>query len=131
MTPVETYVDDPTIGDDAILWRRIPPDWWIFDENTGRLRPTSKSFHDDAKGGPMSVLLKDILALDGRGPEDALEGHGGFALASITAGLARRLEQKVCCDPIRGEPAHGVVVGNKRKACKRFAAEAEWVIPPH
>ena len=130
MIPAEAFVDDPTISDDAILWRRIPPYWWILDENMGRVRPTSQAFHDDANGGPMSVLLRDVMVSEGRGPEDALRGHHGFALASFTAGLARSLQQSVCRDPVESEPAHGVVIGKKSRACKKLAKEAQWVIPP-
>lgn len=79
----------------------------------------------------MSVLLADIVERDGRSAADALAGHEGFALAAITAGLARQCDQGVARDPLPEEPAHGVVVGKKTDSVrKRFAKGAEWVIPP-
>lgn len=41
------YRDDPTISDDADLWRRIPPWHIVSDENIGVMRPSSAAFEDD------------------------------------------------------------------------------------
>ena len=78
----------------------------------------------------MSVLLVDVMIALGCRPSDALQGHERFALAALTAGLARKLDQKVARDPLRDEPAHALVCGDKKKACKEFARRAEWVVPP-
>lgn len=77
----------------------------------------------------MSVVIDSELQLLGREPASVLNGHEGFALAAITIGLAREHEQKVVKDPTPEEPAHGLVVGDKRKAKKKMAKEAVWVIP--
>jgi hypothetical protein len=79
------YSDDPTIPDDAELWRRIPPWHFVDDGNLGQIRPSSAAFEDHPDGSPMSVLL----AVEAGDPQRALAGHQGFALASITAALAR------------------------------------------
>jgi len=79
----------------------------------------------------MSVVLANLVKRDDRGPRDALGGHEDFALAAITAGLARRCEQGVAREPRPDEPAHGVVFGKKTDSVrKKFARQAEWVIPP-
>jgi len=83
----DDYSDDPTIPDDAELWRRIPPWHFVHDENWGQIHPSSAAFEDDPDGSPMSV----VLGAEASDPQRALAGHQGFALASITAALARGL----------------------------------------
>ncbi len=124
------YADDPTISDDEELWRRIRPLWVIRDNNQGGWRPTSQAFHDHPDGSPMSVFLASVMQAAQRPPTDAVRGHEGFHLAAITAGLARSLDQRVVRDPQEDEPAHGSVVGQKKRACRKLAKAATWVIPP-
>jgi hypothetical protein len=125
------YTDDPTIPDQAELFRRIPPCHFVPDQNSGGLRPSSAAFNDHPNGSPMSVVLADVLAAMGRRPDDVLAGHIGFALAKITAGFARECQQGVAREPLEDEPAHAVVFGRKTKAVMRkLATEAHWVIPP-
>ena len=127
----EVYNDDATISNNALLWRRIPPTWWVRDENLGRIRPTSQAFDDSRDGTPMSVLLAEIVARSGRSPIDVLVGHGGFALAAVTSGLARDCNQGIARDPQPQETAHAVVFGQKTGAVKsRLAKNSTWVIPP-
>lgn len=39
--------------------------------------------------------------------------------------------QKVVRDPLPEEPAHGLVIGNKTRSCRRnFAKETNWIIEP-
>jgi hypothetical protein len=126
-----TYVDDPTIANDANLWRRVPPAWIVRDENRGGYRPSSQAFHDSQDGSPMSVLISETMAADGRGPQDAIADHPGFFLASFTAGEARSLAQGVSRTPTATEPAHGSVFGEKtRKICRALSRLARWVIAP-
>lgn len=121
------YTDDPTIADDAILWRRIPPFHVVNDQNLGRLRPTTDSFVDDSDS-PMSVALvaPDVTSAV------VLAGHPGFALAEFTAGFARhRCNQLVVRAPRPGEPWHAFVVGKKTDSVrKKFARESQWAVPP-
>ncbi len=125
------YVDDPTIPDSSVLWRRIPPRHFVRDENTGRMRPSSAAFEDHPNGSPMSVILGDVLLASGRFAEDALAGHADFALAAFAAGLARQFGQGVMREPLDDEPAHAIVFGEKPKRVGRMLAKAaEWVIPP-
>src|SRR5437763_8809051 len=103
--PDREYQDDPTIPDEAELWRRIPHTQICFDANLGRQRPESWAFSDDPDGEPMSVALADIAV----NPQAALAGLQGFALASITAGLARECQQFIVRDPTPEDPAHALV----------------------
>jgi len=123
--------DDPTIADDAVLWRRVPRHHFIPDQNLGRMRPTSAAFEDHPNGSPMSVLLQDLVLASGRTAESVLPSREEFALASITAGFARSCNQGVVRTPQLDEPAHADVVGNKTESVrKRLAKEARWVVPP-
>ena len=124
------YSDDLTVPNEAQLLRRIPPWHFIKDEN-GQIRPSSAAFDNHPNGSPMSVILADILAQTGRDPEAALVGHEEFALALITAGLARECGQGIAREPLPDEPAHAVVFGEKPKRVQRkLAKESRWIIPP-
>jgi hypothetical protein len=121
------YSDDPTIPDNAELWRRIPPWHFVDDRNSGQIRPSSAAFEDDPDGSPMSV----ILGGEAGDLQRALAGHQGFALASITAALARGVGLGVAKDPLPDEPAHAVVFGRKNKRIsRRLAVGARWIVPP-
>ncbi len=123
--------NDASIRDESDLWRRIPPWHFIYDENLGRWRPSSSAFADDPDGHPMSVVLAEVAAAVGRGPAQILTGHERFALASITARLARECGQAVVRDPLPDEPAHGLVIGPKPKSVqRRLAKAAAWLVPP-
>jgi hypothetical protein len=129
----EQYPDDANLSDSSSLFRRIPP-WHVFyDENLRRWGPSSAAFEDDDDGDPMSVYLGSVLADEKREPTDVLQGHDGFSLASITAGLARINGQTVHPKPEATESSHAVVCGDKgrknKSAPKRqFAANAVWIV---
>jgi hypothetical protein len=125
------YHNGLTIPNEAQLLRRIPPWHFIKDENLGQIRPSSAAFDNDDDGSPMSVTWAEMLAQISRSPTDVLTGHEGFALASITAGLARECEQGVAPDPLPEDPAHAVVFGEKPKRIRRkLAYGSYWVISP-
>ena len=127
----DQLTDDPSIADEAHLWRRVPPWHFIFDANLGRVRPSKAAFDDDEDGSPMSVVLADLVVASGRGPQHILTGPDRFALAAITAGLARSKKQGVARDPQPDEPAHGLVFGKKTDSIRRaFAKGSEWVVEP-
>jgi hypothetical protein len=79
----------------------------------------------------MSVHLLDVLQENGLGPESVLRDHPGFAVASITAAFARKCGQGIARNPLRDDPAHAEVFGQKPKAIRqRLAKGAVWAIPP-
>lgn len=125
------YVDDVTIDDGSLLWRRIPPWQVVFDENLGRVRPSSAAFDDHPNGSPMSVLIAADVLSSGRTADSVIQPFAGFAMASFTAGLARSCQQGVARQPLEDEPAHAIVFGRKSgSVTKRFAKESCWVVPP-
>lgn len=124
------YEDDATIVDAAQLWRRIPPQHIVPDEHGGS-RISSAAFCDHPGGSPMSVVLGDDLLAAGREPSSVIVGHDGFGLASVTAQLARSLNQGIARSPLPDEPAHAEVFGNKTTSVRRrFARAAVWIIKP-
>jgi hypothetical protein len=125
--PIDALNDDLTIPDDAELWRRIPPRHFHLEGDTGRVRPASSAFEDDRDGSPMSVFLGALTS----GPGEVLQGHEGYALASITAGIARIHGQAVVRDPLPDAPAHALVVGHKTRSIRaQLAIASRWIAPP-
>lgn len=126
-----SYADDQTILDRAGLWRRIPSWHVVYDQNLQRLRPSSAAFDDHPNGSPMSVILGDEVLQEGRTAASLMLSFPGFALAAITAGIARSCQQGVAREPLPDEPAHAVVFGRKSDSVKRqLAKSANWVLPP-
>lgn len=127
----EGFTDDPTIGDEAALWRRIGPKWVVYDENVSAYRVSSAAFDNSEDGSPTSVLLAELVRESGRNAEDVIAAFDGYALALITAGQARDCDQGVERAPDVNEPAHAYMFGMKtRSVRRRLARYAEWVVAP-
>jgi hypothetical protein len=126
------FTDDQNIKNDAELWRRIHRDFIKPDKNmNGALRPSSQAFQNYPRTLTMSVYLADIVREDERDAEDIIAGYDGYALASISAGLARECEQAVMPAPEDNEPAHFHVCGEKpNRIKKKLAKNSAWVIEP-
>ena len=76
----------------------------------------------------MSVTLAHVISSR---PEDVLSAFPGFALASLSAGLARSCQQGVAREPTQEEPAHAVVFGSKPRSVRdELAKGSSWVIAP-
>jgi hypothetical protein len=120
---------EATVPNETFLWRRVPkwPDWTVFDENLGRLRPSSMAFDDNRDGSAMSAFLEG----HGNSLEDVLRDHEEFYVAAVTAGLVRANGLKIIHDPLDGLPSHVEVTGPKPKRVKSALAKAAvWVVPP-
>src|SRR5258708_7677846 len=104
--PARSLRNDPSIANDEVLLRRLPPAW-IVPGHQGRMRIASAAF----KHEEMSILFYTLLQTQGRFVQDALSGHPDNSLCSITVGLARDLDQRVVYDvDPPNDPAHGLVV---------------------
>lgn len=123
-----SFENDPTIPNEAVLWRRIPPGQVKWDEKQGRKRASSQAFQDH----PVSGAISFYLASDLNGPEDALAGHEGYLLVSVKVGLLREKGFAVTQDPpMPGEHGHTYAAGkNTSKKRTRIAEATEWVVPP-
>ncbi len=120
---------EAAVPDQTALWRRVPnwPEWTVFDENLGRVRPSSLAFEDNRDGSPMSAFLEGY----GNSVEDVLLGHEAFYLAAISAGLVRANGLKIVHDPLDGLPSHVEMPGPKPKRVRSALAKAAtWVAPP-
>jgi hypothetical protein len=125
------FPDDPNVADATALLRRIPPWHFYFDSKRGARRASSAAFEDDDDGDPMSVYRRDVIEAEGGHVERVMQGHPGYALASVTAAQVRLKNQTVFPDPLREESSHTKICGPKTGSIKRwFASHAVWVIPP-
>lgn len=125
------FPDDPTVADEVLLLRRIPPWHFIKDDNAGARRPSSAAFEDDDDGDPMSVYRTDVIEAEGGQPVRVMRGHDGFGLVSLLAGAVRHKKQTVHPDPLTNEKSHTQVCGPKTKATKKyFVRRSNWVISP-
>lgn len=127
--------DDPSIGDEELLWRRIMPRWVVSD-GRGGMRPSSAAFQNyrDSEGhrhNAFSVSISSEAQESGVGPEEYVEGFPGYGVAAFPARLARSLDQRVARVPRADEPAHGHVIGAKPKSVqKAFSRGATIIIDP-
>ena len=126
------YRDDENIANDVRLFRRLPLEWVIRDENLNCHRPSSQAFNNSQDGSPMSVFREDVLNSEGRTPSSVLAGtYSNYGLASLTAEVVRREGQGIAPDPLPDETSHALVFGSKPpKLRKRLAKAAELVIMP-
>jgi hypothetical protein len=114
----QSVSDDPSIPDDAELWRRIPYWHWHPDPSVpAGHRPSSAAFDDPE--------LSVVIAAECPGGMDAiLVGHEGFGVASFTAGEARRFGWGVVRVPLAESPAHAHVTGRKTGGQRSELAKA-------
>jgi hypothetical protein len=120
--------DDPTIGDETALYRRINPAAHLtWDDNRGCRRVSSGAFRDPE----MSVALGDTLEALGREPDTVLRNYTGQFLVAFRAAVARDQGQRLVRDPTIEEEAHGLVLGKKRGRVMRvLSAASRWVVRP-
>jgi hypothetical protein len=126
------YVDDLTITNDSVLWRRIIPQWIVPDsKKPSGWRPSSAAFDDSQDRSPMSVFLAEVVFATGRTSANLLTGFDGYGLVSLTAEAVRAQRQGVAPAPEPKEPAHAFVFGNKSSTVKRKLADsANWIHLP-
>ena len=119
----ETLRDDPGIGGDQVVLRRVSERSYSFDENLGRFRPSSQAFLQNGPDGLVSVYLQSETthsAVAAEGPEPYL--------AAIPVGELRELGLGIVRDPSSGGPGHCEITGRKtRGILNRIAKQAQWV----
>src|SRR5438270_769778 len=109
-------VDDPTIADDEILWRRIVPEW-LHQEPDGTVRPAKVAFIDRLSG-EVSVHIASIM----RDPNLALDGRPLDSLVAIPASLPRSLGLAIVRDPTPNDPSHALICPSPTPAkARQFA----------
>ena len=100
-------VDDPTIGDDVVLWRRLAPSHYILDANEQRII-SSAAFKDEE----LSAFIASQTTC-----EAVLRGYPQHGLVAFTAGDARRVggperpsEGYILVRDPPGDPCHVLVL---------------------
>src|SRR6476661_1595991 len=96
----QVFEDDPSIPGDESLFRRIPPSWVKWDEESGAPTVSSAAFKDLE----LSVNLASVMVRDNRPPSEAVRQYPGYGLAAFSASHARSLDQAVARDPKPEEP---------------------------
>lgn len=121
--------DDQSVPGDTELWRRIPnwPNRVVYDENLGRVRPSSANFDDHPNGTPMSVAIADGIVTH----QEVLRDHPSFYLVGFTVGQIRDVGLGILRRPLVDQPWHGEVTGRKSASVKsRLARQSFWIIAP-
>ena len=130
-------VDDPSITNDAEIWRRIPFNpkqmVYLYDEN--RWRPSSGAFLDSSDDGPMSALLGDGDTIDRALSGKWSDPPGSWFIAALQAAEFRQDAQGIARDATPEDANHLLVFGRKtRPRMRRWAEHARWVagqtLPP-
>lgn len=118
--------DDPTIPDEAIVWRYVPSVQIVDGDDGEGLRPSTGAFNDSSDGDPMSA----ILATEGREPATAIpQSCAGAGVVAFTAAFLRSLGLDLERAPEPDEPNHIVVRGAKTKSLKKKLKQgARWVV---
>lgn len=119
-------VDDLSIKDEEVLWRRIRPEW--IQTIDGVTRPTGQAFKDRLSGELSTYIanLADVERILAMYPDDSL--------VSITAGFVRSFGYAIVHDPILNdpvlpdEPSHALICpAPKGSAASQMARQAQWV----
>jgi hypothetical protein len=118
-----TRVDDPTIGDEEVLWRRIRPEW-VQREPDGTSRPGSFAFMDRTPSAELSVHIASLTDQD-----CVLQGYPQDNLAAIKAGHPRSLGYAIVRDPTPEDPSHALICPSPNKGnARKIAKQASWVV---
>jgi len=120
---VSAFADDSTIDDNEIIWRRIPENWVVPDNNLERRRPTSQFFLQD---GPVSVYI----ASEAQSAQVVMEGGKEKFLVALTVAFIRQLGLSIIRDPSLGGSGHALVHGRiTKRMSQKMAKAATWVEP--
>ena len=123
--------DDLTISDDDRLFRRVPPNLIVWNDNAGAPEVSSAAFFDSSDGTGMSVSVESVLRDEGLTERDVLRGYDGFVLVAIAARLVREQGQVIVKKPTDSDPAHAEVIGRKTRGTRRtFKRNALWIVAP-
>lgn len=119
--------DDDPIADATLLYRWVPRQKIVSDNELGRHRPSSDCFRNTTGTDELSVHLGDTLAAQGRDPHELIDDRR--SVGNLSTGFVRtECDKEVARTPKRDEPpelAHGSVIGEeKRKTMTRMAQAA-------
>lgn len=127
---MQPRVDDPSIRDEEVLWRRVLPEWTTM--KGGTFRPTSQTFKD-RRSYELSVHIASLTTID-----KVLAAYPGQGIVAITAGDVRSLgSYAIVRDPIINDPdlpddpSHALICPSPTgSAASSLARLAVWVREP-
>jgi hypothetical protein len=123
---VPGQVDDPTIGNDEILWRRVSPDK-LLSITGSDVPPPSNAFRSNAV--EISVNRANLSSV-----EATLRDYPDNSLVAVTAGAVRAAGCLVVSAPKIDNLAHALIIGKRpdgrltKGDCKNIANSASWVV---
>lgn len=126
---MEEYADDPDIGACEVIWRRVPPGRFLWDDALARFRPQTGMFSDSRDGSPMSGGRAKCY----ESSKGLLEGAGypDHLLVAFRVDDLRGLGLRIASWPPTEDPGHVWIVGKKTAGRqKKLARMAEWVVTP-
>jgi hypothetical protein len=122
--PMEELVDDSSIGDDQLVFRRVRSDEFVFDKELNRFRPSTQAFLQDGPNGPTSVYLTSETtpgAVSAEGDQSYLVVVPVGMFREMCLGIART-------SPENAGPGHCDIIGRKtRGILHRVVCQAAWV----
>lgn len=115
--------DDPTIGNDSVVVRRVALSEHIFDETIGRRRPSSQAFMQSGRDGLVSVYLLSETTY-----ETVAQAGSQRYLVTVTVGVLRENGLGIIRSSEAGITGHCDITGRKtRSRLNKIARSAEWV----
>jgi len=122
---VSTFANDPTIGDNEIIWRRIHENQVVDDNNLKRKRPSTACFQDGSDGYMSVYIASEALS-----SQAIMQGVKEHFLASLSVGFIRQFGLGITRDPSSGGPGHAILLGKKTGSIQnQMAKTATWVEP--
>ena len=117
------FWDDPAIGNDETVIRRVAHNQQLYDDNLGYRRPSTQAFLQGGRDEPTSVYL-----LSETTPEDvAKEGSQPYQCA-VSVGVLRENGLGIIRTPESGGPGHCDITGRKRQGrLNHIVGHVQWV----
>ena len=99
--------DDPSIGDEERLWRRVHPKQIDLSSETGEPEVSSGAFSTREE---LSIAISSQTTL-----ETFVFNYPEHSVVEFTAGAARVLGCSVVRDPLPNDPAHALLCGPRSR----------------
>ena len=125
-------IDDESIQDNDLLWRRIVniADW-VKRASNGSYRVSSAAFIDGIDG-EVSVCLAALTFQEG-----VLLNRPDDGLVEIEAGIPRSLGHAIVRDPTPEDPSHALICpspnknpSTRKRDARAMAVAAKWLVKP-
>lgn len=121
--PVRAHLDDPSIGNNELVIRRVAHQQQRYDRTLGRSRPSTAAFIQGGADGLTSVYLASETT-----PESVSRGGSQPYLCAVSVGILRANSFGIIRTPESGGPGHCDITGRKtRGKLAPVVKAAQWV----